>query len=448
MKGIDDMAFWNKTETRNIENKLDFGGVEITVNGQSFGGMSVTEKQIMQIPTVEACVSLIVNTISGLPIHLYKENANGSTKKILKKDKRLTLLNSESEPDVNANTFMKNMVKDYLLYGQAFAYKNYEIKKMILGEAMTELKELNHLPAQNIQSTVFHNGIKYTHAEYTQTTLVGQHTGENKKKTFKHDELLRIVNNPINAFEGEGLLIRGKKVFGEALAQGEYANGLYERGALPLGVLKTKSRLTEKAINALRLAWSKLYGGVKNSANTVILEEGMEYQPLSMNPNEIQMTESRRDVNSEICKLFGVPESMVSEKANKYGTLAQNNMHFKTYCVQPILNAIEQSLDRQLLTQKEKDNGYYFRFDVREMLRTTQDELSNSIDKLVNGGIITVNEGRFELDKPPVEGGDELRLDLGDVLQDTENGDTHVLNMDGGTKNNEKEVVANDEPNN
>ncbi len=38
------MAFWNKTETRNVENKLDFGGVEITVNGQSFGGMSVNEK--------------------------------------------------------------------------------------------------------------------------------------------------------------------------------------------------------------------------------------------------------------------------------------------------------------------------------------------------------------------------------------------------------------------
>ncbi len=43
------------------------------------------KKQIMQIPTVEACVSLIVNTISGLPIHLYKENADGSTKKVFKK---------------------------------------------------------------------------------------------------------------------------------------------------------------------------------------------------------------------------------------------------------------------------------------------------------------------------------------------------------------------------
>ncbi|WP_088291980.1 phage portal protein [Bacillus mycoides] len=437
------MAFWNKTETRNADKQLTFGGVEITTSGPMFGGMVVNEKEIMQIPTVEACLSLIVNTVSGLPIHLYKENANGSTKKI-PKDNRVFLLNRENEPNMDSRAFMKNMVKDYLLHGQAYAYKNYEVKKMVLGEAMLELTELNHLSAQNIQSTVFHNGIKYTRAEYTQTTLVGQHIGENKKRTFKHDELLRIVNNPINAFEGEGILVRGRDTFKQALAQTEYANGIYDRGALPLGILKTNTRLTEKAINALRLAWSKLYGGVKNSANTVILEEGMDFEKMSLNPDEIQMTESRRDIASEICKLFGVPESMVSSKANKYNTVGQNSLHFLKHTIAPILVAIEQSFDRQLLTEKEKERGYYFRFDVREMLRTTQDELSNSIDKLVNGGIITVNEGRFELDKPPVEDGDDLRLSLGNVLQDTENGDTHVLNMDGGTKNNTGDEVNNE----
>ncbi|OOR68504.1 phage portal protein [Bacillus mycoides] len=437
------MAFWNKTETRNADKQLTFGGVEITTSGPMFGGMVVNEKEIMQIPTVEACLSLIVNTVSGLPIHLYKESANGTTKKI-SKDKRVFLLNRENEPNMDSRAFMKNMVKDYLLYGQAYAYKNYEVKKMVLGEAMLELTELNHLPAQNVQSTVFHNGIKYTRAEYTQTTLVGQHVGENKKKTFKHDDLLRIVNNPINAFEGEGLLVRGRDTFKQALGEMEYTNGIYDRGALPLGVLKTKARLTEKAINALRFAWSKLYGGVKNSANTVILEEGMDYQPLSMNPNEIQMNETRIHTNSEICKLFGVPESMISAKANKYNTVGQNSLHFLKHTIAPILVAIEQSFDRQLLTEKDKERGYYFRFDVRELLRTTQDELSNSINTLVNGGIITVNEGRFELDKPPVEGGDDLRLSLGNVLQDTKDGDTHVLNMDGGTKNNTGDDVNNE----
>lgn len=131
-----------------------------------------------------------------------------------KKDTRLFLLNNESDPNVSSNTFKKNLVKDYLLYGQAYAYKNYEIKKIVLGEALLELKELNYLPAQNIQPKVFHNGITHDYAEYTLTTITGQHVGESKKKTFKHNELLRIINNDAgNPFEGEGLLIRGKTVF-------------------------------------------------------------------------------------------------------------------------------------------------------------------------------------------------------------------------------------------
>ncbi|MEM5663397.1 hypothetical protein AAHB94_03870 [Bacillus toyonensis] len=77
---------------------------------------------------------------------------------------------------------MKNMVKDYLLYGQAYAYKNREIEKMVLNEPYYKLKELNYIPAQNVSATVFHNGITHDYAEYTQTTIVGQHTGEFKKK--------------------------------------------------------------------------------------------------------------------------------------------------------------------------------------------------------------------------------------------------------------------------
>ena len=45
MKGIDDMAFWNKTEKRSTEEKPTFGGIEINANGQLFGGMNVNEKQ-------------------------------------------------------------------------------------------------------------------------------------------------------------------------------------------------------------------------------------------------------------------------------------------------------------------------------------------------------------------------------------------------------------------
>ncbi|CAM4019299.1 phage portal protein [Bacillus paranthracis] len=441
------MAFWNKTEKRSIEEKPTFGGVEITTNSALFGGMTVNEKTVMEIPTVEACVSLIANTIASLPIDLKQQNKDGSVEKI-KKDDRHFLLNQENEENMSSRDLIKNMVKDYLLHGQAFAYKQNE-HETVRGELKRTLKELNYLPAKNMEITKRYNdGIKHTDVEYQLTAFTGQYVGGNTHKTFKPNELLRVLNNPINAFEGEGLLVRGDKLFKQALAEIEHTNGIYERGALPLGILKTKARLNEKAINALRLAWQKLYGGVRNSAKTVILEEGMEYEKISMNPNEIQMNETMDRTESRICKLFGVPESMISSKANKYNSVEQNSLHFLKHTIAPILVALEQAFDRQLLTTREKKvKGYFFRFDVSELLRATEKERTEAIALGLEKGLLTINEAREKLDLPNIEK-NVFMWGLNHVLYNPKTDDMKVPNMDGGTENKKKEVVANDEPKN
>jgi HK97 family phage portal protein len=181
---------------------------------------------------------------------------------------------------------------------------------------------------------------------------------------------------------------------------------LYERGALPLGLLKTSGRLNETQANSLRDSWARLYGGVKNSAKTVVLQEGMEYQALSMNPVEIQMTETKLVTSSEICKLFNVPESMISTAANKYGSIEQNQLHFLKHTLAPIITAFESAMDRALLLESEKDNGYFFRFDTSEIVRTTEQERVASTVAAVQGGIFTINEARAKFDLPPMAEGD------------------------------------------
>ncbi len=424
------MAFWNKTEKRSIEEKLDFGGVEITSNSSLFGGMTVNEQTVTQIPTAEACLNLIVKTVSGLPINLHKENADGSIEKILE-DKRVRLLNDENE------TFMKGLVKDYLLHGQAFLYKRYDVKP-VLGEPMKSLKELNYLSAKDVAIVnKYHDGIKHTHAKYQLTTFTGQYVGTNERKIFHSDELLRVINNPLNDFEGEGLLVRGDKLFKQALAEMEYTNGIYDRGALPLGILKTTARLSQTAIERLRGAWAKLYGGVRNSAKTVILEEGMEYQALSMNPNEIQMNETMSRTDSKICTLFGVPESLISTKANKYNTVGQNSLHFLKHTIAPILIDIEKVLNKDLLTEKQKEEGYYFRFDTSELLRATEKERTEAVAIGLEKGLLTINEARAKLDLPKIDD-DVFVFGLQHALYNPKTKEWKVPNMDGGTENQEK----------
>ncbi|PEK51543.1 phage portal protein [Bacillus toyonensis] len=430
------MAFWNKTEKRSIEEKLDFGGVEIASNSSLFGGMDVNENTVTQIATAEACLNLIVKTVSGLPINLHKENADGSIEK-KQTDKRVRLLNDENE------TFMKGLVKDYLLHGQAFLYKRYDVKP-VLGETMKSLKELNYLSAKDVAIVnKYHDGIKHTHAEYQLTTFTGQYVGTNERKIFHSDELLRVINNPLNDFEGEGLLVRGDKLFKQALAEMEYTNGIYDRGALPLGILKTTARLSQTAIERLRGAWASLYGGVKNSAKTVILEEGMDYKALSMNPNEIQLNETMSRTDSKICTLFGVPESLISTKANKYNTVGQNSLHFLKHTIAPILIDIEKVLNKDLLTEKQKEEGYYFRFDTSELLRATEKERTESIALGLEKGLLTINEARAKLDLPKIDD-DVFMFGLQHALYNPKTKKWKVPNIDGGTENNTGDEINNE----
>jgi HK97 family phage portal protein len=233
-------------------------------------------------------------------------------------------------------------------------------------------------------------------------------------------------------------LEKGEKILQQATDEMEYTYNIFQRGALPLGILKTAARLSQPAIDRLRESWASLYGGAKNSAKTVILEEGMEYSPLSMKPTDLQLNESKSGTNSEICKLFGVPESMITTAANKYGSIEQNNLHFLKHCLAPIIGSFESSADKSLLLETEKQEGYFFRFDTSELLRATEKERVEAVELGLRSGLFTINEARGKLDLPNIDE-DVFMWGLQSVLYNPKTGEMKVPNMGltGGEATNE-----------
>lgn len=59
-------------------------------------------------------------------------------------------------------------------------------------------------------------------------------------------------------------------------------------------------------------------------------------------------------------------------------------------------------MDRALLLESEKDNGYFFRFDTSELIRSTEKEKIETLVAGVSGGIYTVDEARAKVDLPPM----------------------------------------------
>lgn len=399
-----------KSEKRATYNSQETISTESTANEPFsldglFSTTAITEEKIMKIPTVKACVELISGTIAQMPVYLYKENADGSIEKV--NDKRLKLINHEANDFLNGASLKKNMVKDYVLHGASY---------VSIVEAGNTILELHPLPARSIVvNKKVANGYRTVGAEIVLSTSEGgaYNTVSRKPVVFKPYELMIALQETHDGLTSKGVLVHGQEIFKQALAEMEYTQNLYDRGALPLGLLKTEGRMTENQVNSLRDAWRNLYGGVKNSAKTVVLQEGMDYQALSMNPNEIQMNDTKALTNTEICKLFGVPESMISTAANKYGSIEQNQLHFLKHALAPIVTAIEAAMDRAMLLESEKDNGYFFRFDTSEIVRTTEKERVDSVVAGLQGGLFTINEARAKFDLPAIDEGDATLITPG-----------------------------------
>lgn len=395
---------------------------------------AVTEEKVLKIPTARSCVDLISGSIAQMPVYLYKEDKDGKIEKV--EDDRVHLLNHEANDFLNGYALKKHMVKDYLLHGSSY---------VSIIEAGNTILELHPLLAKSVVvNKRIKNGYRVVGADIllanSENGALNQANRHQPK--FKPHELMIALQDTHDGLTGHGVIKHGQDVFKQALSEMEYTQNLYENGALPLGLLKTNARLNEKQASSLRQAWAKLYGGVKNAAKTVVLQEGMTYQALSMNPSEIQMSETRKSTNTEICKLFNISESMISTTAGKqqHVSIEQTNTQYLKTTLSPIIASLEGSMDRALLLESEKDSGYFFRFDTSELIRSTEKERVETVVSAVQGGLFTINEGRAKFDLPAIENGDGVLLtpgasQMGD--NNTEKADPHEeeqLNDKTGTK--------------
>jgi HK97 family phage portal protein len=379
---------------------------------------TVTEEEAMRIPSVIFCVELISGSIAQLPIYLYKENDKGEVEKV-PNDRRVFLLNNEPNSMLNGYNMKKKMVKDYLFYGTSYT-KIDKVRNNIL--------ELYPLDMKNVYVTKYlKEGYKYD-AEIKLTTY--GHDGKGIEKIFKPYDLVTVLRDTEDGITSRGILEEGGKLLQLASNEVEYSNNILKNGALPIGVLQTANKISEQAMKRLKAGWETLYSGAKNAGKTVILEEGLEYNPISLKPNDLQMVESKKITISDISRLFNVPESMLNADANKYASNEQNNLYFLQYTLAPILIALESALDKSLLLENEKEDGYYFRFDTSEILRTTEKEKIEATTEALTKGLWSLNESRAKLDLPKLDD-DYFIWSLGNVLFNPKTSEIIVPNMQG-----------------
>lgn len=414
-----------RTRISKDENSANF----FTITSYMGGENVVTRKEAESIPTVSYCVDIISSSIAQLPFYLYKKNPDGSIERV--EDGRNYLLNSEANPMLTSYNFKKMTVENILFYGAS--YNVIERKKN-----SNEIVSLYPLETERIEIIKYVNG-------YKMDAKLHYH-GINKHIDFIPEDILICLKDSEDGITSMGILEKYPDLLKLALKEIEYSASVIDNGGILSGVLTTPSKINKLAKETLRESITQVLSGSKNAGKIMVLENGMEYQPISAKPNELQITDSKKNTVTELTKMFSIPESMVSSSGNKYGSLEQNNLQFLQYCLASIIKAMESSFDKSLILEREKGQ-YFWKCDTSELLRTTEKERIENVAKAKNEGIISQNEARKKLGEPLLAQ-DFYLYKIGQCMYDYEAGLITSLNT-GVTIDLENPIVvqAGDNPN-
>ncbi len=373
--------------------------------GTSSSGKRVNQKSAMQMTAVYSCVRILSEAVASLPIHVYRYNSQGGKEKALNHPLYF-LLHDEPNPEMTSFVFRETLMTHLLLWGNAYA--------QIIRNGRGEIVALYPLMPDRMNVDRDEYGKLYY--EYT-VSSEDAHTLKGTTVRLEPSDVLHVPGLGFDGLVGYSPIAMAKNAIGLAIAAEEYGSKFYANGAAPSGVLEHPGTLKDPA--KVRDSWSETFGGSANSHKIAVLEEGMKYTPISINPNEAQFLETRKFQINEIARIFRVPPHMVGDlEKSSFSNIEQQSLEFVKYTLDPWVSRWEQSMIRSLFTKEEKSE-YFIKFNVDGLLRGDYQSRMNGYAIGRQNGWMSANDIREleNLDRIPTELGGDLYLINGNMTK-------------------------------
>lgn len=345
-----------------------------------------------------ACVNLLAGTIASLPLMVYRTSSSG-VRTVARGHSLYWILHDSPNYDQTAVDFWEFQCAGIELHGNAYA----EIEKRSDGSivSLTPIR-----PDIVVTRRVGGNGIEYSWTE------------DGKRRVVMQDSILHIRGFGGGPLGGASALSVCRGTFNSAVATERAAANTFANGVSTTGVLSSERDLTPEQMKLAASNLEEKYAGAVNSGRPLVLNNGMKWQQISISPEDAQMLETRRFGIEEICRVFGVPPHMIghTENSTSWGTgLEQQTLGFQKFTLRRRLKRIEQALEKQLLTAKDRSDGITIEFNLEGLLRGDSAARAGFYQSGLNNGWFTINEVRALENMAPVEGGDVPRMQMQNV---------------------------------
>mgnify|MGYP000259229976 CR=1 FL=1 len=352
----------------------------------------VTEDSALQVSAVWACTRLIAETIGSLPLNIFQLTEDGREK--AQDITLVSVLTRQPNARMTSQEWRETMALNLVLHGNAYAV----IDKNSRGQVIS----LWPLPAEQVRIEIPEDGEPIYYYEHDKGISVYADASILHIKLFG------------NGLIGLSPLAYARNTIGLAAAAEDYSHHFYINGGKPSGVLTMDQILNKDQREKIRANFKDMFEGSENSHRMMLLEAGAKYQQIQMNPDDLQMIQTRRFQLEDIARFFGVPSFLINdtEKTTTWGSgIEQMMIGFYQLNMRPYLTRFEQSMAKKLLTPEQR-RTYIIEFNFEGLLRADSKGRSEYYSTMVNNGMMTRNEIRKRENLPRVEGGDDLTAQM------------------------------------
>lgn len=368
-----------------------WGGIE------SKTGIRVDEESAMKYSAYFSGIKLIAESIASLPLNVYRDLPAGGKQKETKNPLHY-LLHDQPNPDMTSFIWRETKTAHILGWGNHYSIiKRNPLKRYA--------EEIYPLEPWRVKPEMVNTSIG-------RVKVYRYMPEEGPEVVLSSDDVLHIPGLSFNGLVGKSPLGWHREQIGLGLAMEEYSERFFSNGMNAGGIFSTPQVLKPETYDRLVERLKKNYAGLGKSHGTMVLEQELKFDKLSVNPNDAQLLESKKFQVSEIARILNIPLPFlqIGEPVSD-NNIEHLGIFLVVFCLRPWLVRDEQSYNVQLFPESEK-GIYYTKHIVDGLLRGDIKTRWEAYTKGFNTGSYSPNDILEMEDKNPYKGGEKHFIQL------------------------------------
>lgn len=353
--------------------------------GKSDAGVLVNEKQAMRLTTAFACINIISTDLSTIPFGVFQKMPDGSVREATE-HRLYGMLHDQPNSKMSSTTFRGAILASVLGWGNGYAF--------IRRDKAARPLSLEMLPSDRTCPALVDGQLIYI------TTA----TKDGMPESIDPQNMLHITGLTMDGLVGLSPIGTCKNAFGLAIAAEKFGAQFFGNGSRATGVFTHPGELDAEAYENIKKSIREQATG-ESALRPLILEEGMQWEQMTIAPNDAQFLQTRQFQRVEIAALYRVAMHLLQDlqRATNNNIEHQSLDHLR-YTLRPWAVRLEQEVDRKLLS-----GPFQSQHDFNEFQRGDYASQTAGLQTLRNIGVYSANDCLRVLRQNPIpaaEGGD------------------------------------------